>query len=1157
MPKESYTINQFESGINTNADPRDLLESELANAQDCIVDNLGKVMTIGKFRDHTADTTTALGTQGGKGLFAFSADHQGANQASNLTGTHDGSSGATILTDSGENWATNVLVGAELRNTTDSNSTINSSYSYGTVVANTDNDITTQVETRIASISNAGGGKVSMTTLSNHGLINGQTIVIDGTTNYNGSEAVEFINHPLSNAVFKPEFIQDGAAPEAGDATWTVVDDSSGTDGWADSGGNAVFQGDEKSAFINTLAYPLVDDAEYTLTFTTSANLTLEFWSSSNNTHADLRFDGNGAGWGTGDADSAGTVVTQPTNQLVSSATYASGGARTVTFTANSRSDGDQYLYIIGVPESTTGYLTSISLTCARYIKSDDVSGSVLGAYVETDDYIQKNGSTDVPAGSQVVSRYISGSNAYYIVSQDIGGSTGASGSVDLIKGRAFQITASYVAETPTINSVFRTHLVGGTENDWDGSDNWQLHNLPESVVGDDYLLYVDADTSNNFYVYSKRWDHESSALSLDGSQIVEPEVFQVDGNIRIADGNFGNDSNNKWYGYISRDRFSNGDYTGWKAQHTSNIKSRIKEWHLADQWIKRPPPYPVTEGDEISGGFDAGSPFSYVSNEGAFTNLNSSSTNATEGEVSDYVKEGMCGLHVDCKLHDEGLWEGYRKYYYSYIYDGIQETLLRPFGNASTGNIFDRVWGAATKKFRLFVNPTGLSKRITGARIYHQHVTSELVPEGEVYFLYEVDFDLGAKKLESENWGRWVDKLQSGSTYIGYHLDFIKFSEVPQLFTYSTLSRMSQDETANYCRYKTAATVNRKTYYGNVEIFHEKGPGRGEGGIKKEVKGDAIIKSPVNQFDNIPSKNMIEVSVNDGDSIVKLVSYADRLLEFKKRKLNIINVSQEIEFIEETFHHKGLLSAACLVETEQGIAWVNQHGAYFYDGKNVTNLLRMKGRLRISSSDWAAFVSEDSLLGYDPIKAQLILIKSSNASSSTGGDGYIYDFVTASWIKGINMLPDSTVKSNFVNDYDGKLVIHHGTQDVQYWDPDTSKTNSGSDWILRTRDIDFGVPGVNKKVYKVIVSYCSGANVPTCYYNKNGDPQNYGWISGTFATNQSIDDGWAQAEFTTTATTLNNIDSFGLTIKGTGSADYSAFQINDISVIFRTKRAK
>jgi hypothetical protein len=47
MPKQIWKIDEFHGGINDNADPRDILNNELAAAEDVAVNELGKIRLLG------------------------------------------------------------------------------------------------------------------------------------------------------------------------------------------------------------------------------------------------------------------------------------------------------------------------------------------------------------------------------------------------------------------------------------------------------------------------------------------------------------------------------------------------------------------------------------------------------------------------------------------------------------------------------------------------------------------------------------------------------------------------------------------------------------------------------------------------------------------------------------------------------------------------------------------------------------------------------------------------------------------------------------------------------------------------------------------------------------------------------------------------------
>ena len=52
---------------------------------------------------------------------------------------------------------------------------------------------------------------------------------------------------------------------------------------------------------------------------------------------------------------------------------------------------------------------------------------------------------------------------------------------------------------------------------------------------------------------------------------------------------------------------------------------------------------------------------------------------------------------------------------------------------------------------------------------------------------------------------------------------------------------------------------------------------------------------------------NNIDVAVNDGDAIVHLIEYADRILQFKKNTCYVINISGATEYLEAEHKFKGI----------------------------------------------------------------------------------------------------------------------------------------------------------------------------------------------------------------------------------------------------------
>jgi len=301
--------------------------------------------------------------------------------------------------------------------------------------------------------------------------------------------------------------------------------------------------------------------------------------------------------------------------------------------------------------------------------------------------------------------------------------------------------------------------------------------------------------------------------------------------------------------------------------------------------------------------------------------------------------------------------------------------------------------------------------KRITGINWYLRQLDANGNILSNWYKQGNISFKTGKLKAAS---GVFEELRYDSSTgeYFGFLSDSLYTS--PFLIQgYQSSSGISEDDISIHSKFKTAVVANRTVYIGNVEVQYDDG--------STEVKGDAMIKSPVNRFDVFPLSKLIEATVMDGDSIVKLEEYADRILQFKKNKMHLINISQD-EFLEDTFIHKGVSHPSATCKTDFGIAWINKHGCYLYDGKQVVNLLEKGGRQIIKESDWSSFITDNSIIGYIPQKRQLLVLKDCTATSA--GDTFLYDMVTQSWVEGNSRITDTQEKTNFVVDWNGDLVF-------------------------------------------------------------------------------------------------------------------------------------
>ena len=593
--------------------------------------------------------------------------------------------------------------------------------------------------------------------------------------------------------------------------------------------------------------------------------------------------------------------------------------------------------------------------------------------------------------------------------------------------------------------------------------------------------------------------------------------------------------------------------------------------------------------------------------------------------------------VQANCTL--TGFQPGLYSFHHTYLYDELkQESLPYKFDKASNSNdanAVNVVGGAVLFNFDIYISPLHtVSKRINGSRIYYK------IQENDNYFLIgEVDFINKGFKWFPEGDIMSYDAANTSNTTTNTLLATMAIikgispNSANIIDTFKSINGFSGSTKNISAKAKTAVVQGRRAYIGNIQT------GSGSEGVGEKFP-DRILKSQVNKFDVFPdSLGKVDVSINDGESIIKLEAFADRVLQFKERTLYIINVSENVDFLEDTYQNKGCGFKYHVTKTDFGIAWFNSFGVYFYDGREVSNLLEKNNIRMINEFDWEAFIKgsfTDTTCNYNngstithddddgEIKANLYVSGSSTDSTDipsrayvssvtsdtefelsvstingihsdetltfedTDGvyshigyipkkrqiliknhlnDVFIYDFVLKAWMKGSVKIPITTAMTNFAIDGDQNLFyINAGDSGKVTWNP----TPSGSSaFVYETKDLDFGEPGVRKKIYKVYISYKGNASHVQVHYGIDGLPPALTFNNITSGTNgKSSNSGtgakcipydagttdWLKAELKPSAS-INNINSFRLKISGNGSDTIAAdFEINDITVIYRLK---
>lgn len=663
-------------------------------------------------------------------------------------------------------------------------------------------------------------------------------------------------------------------------------------------------------------------------------------------------------------------------------------------------------------------------------------------------------------------------------------------------------------------------------------------------VIGENLVVLADA---NNGQVdiwqqsvgasgwYSSSINLRSGANALTATEQSKISYYFVDGALRACDGSFNNSSRIKHFGYVEKIHFENA------TSNSQNLQSVYHGWYENNNDLTAPT---VMAIDTTSG----------------------------VGSASDYPTAGAgFNLSVTQASNSESIWIGdVYEVASSFIYDDNQESLLYVPSSSNTFTATDNY----EQKFQVRVTKS-FDERISGGRIYYRKQNSN---SDTWTLLVDIDLrrgirtSLNADYVQSSNTG-WLpldDTVGSGETQL---VSQIAYSLFPNLDTYETIngfpSTLDSISIGGINEgWKTAVVTNRRTFVANVRTVNP---------ITNEVTvyGDRIMYSMPNKFDTFPSYNYIDVVKGDAENYVKLEEFADRLLAFKQKSVQVINISSPSDtnwFLEENVKHNGVQHPSAVVRTDYGLCWVNENGCYIYDGRSITNLIDNKlvetsqdisNEFSIYPPSWSEHIYSSSLVGYSILAyekrtKQLIVIKDCSGTnhSDTYGDGlgpdinsgdcYIYDFKTRAWTFNHDVFTDQKKYTNFVTDWQGNLFFAYQDStnvEMRYWKNSDRATNRSNTTIL-TKDIDFGDPSRIKKIYNIYVTYKKQGNAISVSYALNGT-NSFTIISGTTFGNSN---DWNIEKIPL----QSSLQCQSIKIKIGIASTHSLFEINDISIDYR-----
>lgn len=510
-------------------------------------------------------------------------------------------------------------------------------------------------------------------------------------------------------------------------------------------------------------------------------------------------------------------------------------------------------------------------------------------------------------------------------------------------------------------------------------------------------------DSTGSLYLYK---DGAWDLISDLSTGAMSPLMFFIDGALRIIDSGFV--AKPKWFGYIKRKHFNdNNEYDGWYLENNDLLKPQ----HLAIRTL--PENVSLTSGE----GFDI--------------------------IVSVYEESGYIGA-------------GTYQVATSFIYDNNQESLLKiPTSN----NTFEIEKNYSRIKCTVYAK-SAFDKRITGARVYYRKNNTD----DDWALLLDIDINDGVRVQIGSSYSSWTQDLSLSSSH---YYAISNYIENIQVDTYETLNGYSQKEESNSIGisgmgYKDACVVNRRVFAVAPKYKDENG--------EVVFHGDRIIYSEAGRIDTFLSNNYIDIGINDGDEFIAVESFANRLLVFKRKKLYVITIQSALDVgwnLEFEYDNRGVKDSNAVVKLDSGIAWVNEGGLFFFDGKQIYELSQ-----NIGYKEWYTdFYSSNISIAYLPKRMQLLILKDFDCSSSNDSDVYLYDFRTKSFVVGLNRLTNNGAITNFqINEDEDLICYKDGAHDIYKWRDLLTSNSSSFEYI--SKEIDFGDKSRKKKIYAFYLDY-------------------------------------------------------------------------------------
>jgi hypothetical protein len=622
--------------------------------------------------------------------------------------------------------------------------------------------------------------------------------------------------------------------------------------------------------------------------------------------------------------------------------------------------------------------------------------------------------------------------------------------------------------------------------------------------LGDQIILLANpaAHDIDVFSTTANNYTHNVITLRSSATSVASKvKYYKVADSIRCCDTADKNDCKIQWYGWIQRRHFD--------GANASDDDNSYMNYFAKDNDLARP-----TEDDLATSTGTAGAVSTYPNSAGTGFEI----AIATETDVDGLIEQGTYELAS------------------TFIYDGNQESL--PFAYTNTHTVSE---DNEFKALSINIGAKGpYDERISGGRIYIRKQGDD----SEYIMLVDIDLTKGARTKLSDDYTVWHDAGSStyncptataSANFSVTELGFITY-EVINGFSSSIFSNALGDSGEHW---KDAVVANNRVFVCNVTMKDEDtGDTKADATLRSYP--DRIMYSMPNRYDTFPSTNFIEAAKGDADVYVAIEAYADRLLAYKNKSLDIINIAGDDRnwFLEDSKQYQGVLHPEAVKRTQYGIIWANKLGLYLYNGSSITNLKENK----ISDSDWSTHVGSFTGIIYDEQESMVFIVK----SLDNDGDAYMCDLKKGNF----TLLKDFVLDTNdgLTNSVDTEgsntLIGHDTDSSVDIYQLHRSVV--ANDGVrLTTKAFDFGGIAQVKKIYAVHITYKSDVALTNMFTLLEEDNTSTA-LTGTISASAS---NWAKVKITPSSPVVCNKVSLQLNTSSTSAKVY----INDISIEYRT----